>query len=229
MQIKRGQTILFIGDSITDCGRRGPDAPLGNGYVKLFADMLIIHHPGKAITVINKGIGGDVVTGLRNRWSDDVIRNRTDWLSIKIGINDLHSTLHQRPDAVSPQLYREAYEDIIKRTRDAMPKCKLLLIDPFYISTDSAPTSFRGTVLKLLPEYLRIVHDLSRKYGTLHVRTHDVFQRLLRNHEPDTFCPEPVHPHLTGHMVIAGAVYAALNPGQKFSRPGRVQQERKGK
>ena len=52
MKIKSGQTILFIGDSITDCGRRGTDAPLGSGYVKLFADTLIIRHPEKAITVV---------------------------------------------------------------------------------------------------------------------------------------------------------------------------------
>ena len=211
MKIRSGQKILFIGDSITDCGRRETNAPLGDGYVKLFADMLIIGHPEKAISVINKGISGDVATGLRIRWSDDVIRNSPDWLSIKIGINDLHTTLRQSPDAVPPQLYQEAYEDIIKRTRDALPACKLLLVDPFYISTDDSPSSFRGAVLKLLPEYLRIVHGLSRKYGTLHVKTHEVFQRLLRYHEPDIFCPEPVHPNLTGHMVIADAVYAALN------------------
>ena len=211
MQIKSGQTILFIGDSITDCGRRGADAPLGNGYVKQFADMLTIRHARKAITVVNKGIGGDVVTGLRNRWSDDVIRHRPDWLSIKIGINDLHRTLGQSPDSVPPQLYREAYEDILERTVKALPRCKLLLIDSFYISTDTAPTSFRSRVLKLLPQYLRIVNDLSRRYGTLHVKTHEVFKRLLKTHEPDTFCPEPVHPNPTGHLVIADAVYTALS------------------
>ena len=211
MQIKSGQTILFIGDSITDCGRRATDVPLGNGYVKLFADKLTIHHARKAITVINKGIGGDVSVGLRNRWNDDVIRNEPDWLSIKIGINDLHRTLAQNPEAVPPKLYREAYEDIITRTRKSLPRCKLLLIDPFYISTDDALTSFRNSVLQLLPEYLRIVNGLSRKYGTLHVKTHGIYQRLLKTHEPDTFCPEPVHPNLTGHMVIADAVYDALS------------------
>lgn len=25
-------TVVFIGDSITDCGRRGEQAPYGNGY-----------------------------------------------------------------------------------------------------------------------------------------------------------------------------------------------------
>ena len=211
MKIMKGQKILFIGDSITDCGRRGPEAPLGNGYVKLFADMLTARHSNQAITVINKGIGGDTATGLQNRWSDDVIRNKPDWLSIKIGINDLHHSLGQNQDAeVSLQLYREAYEDIIARTRDILPKCKILLIDPFYISTDNAPTSFRYKVQKLLPEYLRIVEELSNSHETMHVKTHSAFQQLLEIHEPDTFCQEPVHPNLTGHMVIADAVYTAL-------------------
>ena len=211
MRLRSGQTILFIGDSITDCGRRGADAPLGNGYVKLFANKLIIHHPQKAITVINKGIGGDVSTGLRNRWTDDVLRNKPDWLSIKIGINDLHRTLAQSPEAVPPKLYREAYENIIIRTRKALPRCKILLIDPFYISTETAPGSFRSTVLDLLPQYLRVVNDLSRKHGTLRVKTHELYQRLLKAHEPDTFCPEPVLPNLTGHTVIADAVYDTLS------------------
>ena len=211
MKIKSGQTILFIGDSITDCGRRAEERPLGNGYVKLFADMLILRQPKMKINIINKGIGGDIVTGLRNRWHDDVLRHKPDWLSIKIGINDLHSALRNDPGAVTPALYRQAYEHIISRTASVLPRCRLLLIDPFFISTEKAATSFRSEVLKLLPEYLRTVHELSRKRHTLLVKTHEMFQRLLKTHEPDTFCPEPVHPNLTGHLAIAEAVYSALS------------------
>ncbi|MBN1348092.1 hypothetical protein JXJ21_01650 [candidate division KSB1 bacterium] len=82
LQIESGQTILFIGDSITDCGRRATERPLGNGYVKLFADLVAIREPEKQITIINKGIGGDRVTGMQNRWTDDVMRHHPDWLSI---------------------------------------------------------------------------------------------------------------------------------------------------
>lgn len=210
MRIRSGQTVLFIGDSITDCGRRGPEAPLGSGYVKMFTEMLIVRHPGTAVTVVNKGIGGDTVTGLRDRWHDDVIRNRPNWLSVKIGINDLHGTLRQDPDPIPPERYREAYDDILRRTRERLPRCKLLLIDPFYISTETDPTSFRSSVLEILPRYLRVVRDMSRKYGALHVRTHEVFRRLLKTHEPDVFCAEPVHPNHTGHFVIADAVYDAF-------------------
>jgi len=211
MKIKNGETILFIGDSITDCGRCTTERPLGNGYVKLFADLLVIRESRRDIAIINKGISGDVITGLRNRWNDDVLRYKPDWLSIKIGINDLHRTLKQEPDAVPPALYREAYKDILSRTKSVLPKCKLILIDPFYISNDTAPNSFRSDVLKLLPEYLRIVNEFSGKYRALHIKTHEIFQRQLKFHASDTFCPEPVHPNLTGHLLIAESLYDVLN------------------
>jgi hypothetical protein len=38
--VQDGQTVVFIGDSITDCGRRDVAAPLGNGYVKFIADLI---------------------------------------------------------------------------------------------------------------------------------------------------------------------------------------------
>lgn len=211
VQIKDGETIVFIGDSITDCGRRGPERPHGNGYVKLFTDMVAIREPEKRINVINKGIGGDVVTGLRDRWHDDVLRNSPDWLSVKIGINDMARALRNAPDAVPPELYREAYDDILSRTRDAFPDCRMLLIDPFYISTETAQSSFRNTVLQTLPKYIEIVHEMSERYKTRLVRTHEMFAELIRYREPDYFCPEPVHPFTAGHLAIAEAVYRALS------------------
>jgi lysophospholipase L1-like esterase len=211
LKIRNGETILFIGDSITDCGRRDVAKPLGNGYVKLFADLALMREPAKEIRIINKGIGGDRVTGLRQRWTDDVLWHRPDWLSVKIGINDLHSALGGDPNGVSPRVYEDCYDEILARTRKALPRCRVLLIDPFYISAETAKTSIRREVLDRIPSYTRIVHAMSQRYKTRLVKTHDIFQKLLRHCDADTFCPEPVHPHLTGHLVIAESVYNALS------------------
>lgn len=211
VKIKDGQTILFIGDSITDCGRRDTERPLGNGYVKFFADLVTIREPGKKISIINKGIGGNKITDLQCRWSDDVLWHKINWLSIKIGINDLHATLNQAQDAVPPNIYESVYNDILVRTKRKFPKCRILLIDPFYINTEKSDNSFRKQVLELLPKYIRIVHYMSSKHKTRLVKTHEIFQKLLKSHEPDTFCPELVHPNLIGHLAIAEAVYAVLS------------------
>lgn len=211
LKIKNGETLLFIGDSITDCGRRAENAPLGNGYVKLFNDMAAIREPAKKIHIINKGIGGDTVKGMQNRWADDVLRHKPDWLSVKIGINDLHGYMRRNPDCISPENFLSCYDDILAQTKKKLPACKILLIAPFYISTSRSKTSVRSQVLKLLPQYLAVVEQLSAKYKTPLVETHKLFTKLLKYNEPDTFCQEPIHPNLTGHMVIAEALYSALS------------------
>lgn len=211
IKIKDGQTVLFIGDSITDCGRREAERPLGNGYVKLFYDMLKIREVEKKINIINKGISGNTVAGLQARWTDDVLVHKPEWLSIKVGINDLQRTLVQCEDAVPPQKFRNIYNDILARTKAALPKCEILLIEPFYISVEGNRESFRKSVLDLIPEYIQIVREMSKKYKARHVKTHQMFQTLLQYNDADVFCPEPVHPYLIGHMAIAENIYSTLS------------------
>lgn len=206
-KIRSGERVLFIGDSITDCGRRNEARPLGNGYVKLFSDFMIACEPDKKVEIINKGIGGDNCVGLMNRWGDDVLRHKPDWLSIKIGINDLHWYLRDSANGISPERFEDAYGKILKRTRDELPRCKIILIQPFYLSRESSIDSFRRSVLDLLPRYLQVVEKMSRQFKTRLIKTHDIFQKLLQHYEPDVFCNEPVHPNQTGHVVIASALY----------------------
>ncbi len=210
-KIKSGQTVLFIGDSINDCDRRGNNFPLGFGYVKLFSNLLLIREPEKEVTIINKGIGGHRIDHLKDRWTDDVIRNKPDWLSIKVGINDLHSVLRNAPDAVSPKKFEELYDQVLTRTKKELPKCELLLIQPFYLSIENDKDAWRKKVLDLLPKYLSVVEKMSKKYRARLIKTHQMFQRILKYHDTDTLAPEPVHPNPVGHLAIAEAVYEALS------------------
>ena len=213
LKLRNGETILFTGDSITDCGRRADCAPLGSGYVKLFADMAQLREPRKQLNIINTGVGGNTVLDLKTRWADEVLEYAPDWLSIKIGINDLHRTLFPQEGIgpVSPALFRATYDELLSRTRKCLPGCRLLLVDPFYMSKDTAPGCPRAEVLAALPGYIRAVHEMSRKYRTRLVKTHDRFRSLLKYRSMECFGPEPVHPSLSGHLVIAEAVYEALS------------------
>lgn len=199
--IQDEQTVVFIGDSITDCGRRVEHASFGNGYVKAAIDLITAKYPKRKITYFNKGIGGNTVEDLRNRWEDDVIFHKPDWLTIKIGINDLHRTLGQ-PTAIPPEKYERLYRELIQIAKEKT-KARIVLIDPFYVSTDTDLGSFRGRVLQMLPEYLKVVEKLSKEFSTLHVKTHEKFMEQLKHRPADIFCPEPVHPYLSGHLIIA--------------------------
>ena len=206
---KDNQKIVFIGDSITDCSRMGEFSPYGNGYVKFAIDLITAKYPERKLTFLNKGIGGNTVEDLRNRWHDDLLVHKPDWVSIKIGINDLHCNLGEDPRAVSPdkyeRLYRECLESLLKEKQT-----NLILIDPFYISTDFSSGSLRSRVLELLPEYLNIVKKFAKEFKAIHVCTHDKFQKQLRYNTADYFCPEPVHPYPNGHVLIAQALLEAI-------------------
>lgn len=207
--VNSGQTYVFIGDSITDCSRRGGEAPFGNGYARMTIDLIRARYPERRIRFINEGIGGNTVQDLHNRWHDDLLRHKPDWVSIMIGINDLHRVLRGDATAMPPELYEQLYRDILRQTR-THTKARLVLIDPFYISTDTRGQNFRAKVLQLIPKYIRIVHKLAGEFDTRLVRTHDIFQQQLRHALPDTFCPEPVHPNPSGHLVIAHALLREL-------------------
>ncbi|MBU0607148.1 MAG: SGNH/GDSL hydrolase family protein [Armatimonadetes bacterium] len=208
--VQDGQTFLFQGDSITDCGRRDAAAPLGGGYAKFVTEMVTALYPERQITYVNKGIGGNTTADLRERWDDDTIRVQPDWMSLLIGINDLHRHLFNPDPAikVSPQQYRDNYEWLLERVTQETP-AKLVLLEPFYISLSSRDTN-RKLVLDLLPEYISTVHDMAAKYNALLVRMQDVYQHHLTFRDADAFCPEPVHPSHSGHIVIALEMLKAL-------------------
>jgi len=206
--LRNGEKVLFIGDSITDCGRRETERPLGSGYVSLFVELQRAIFPRRRITYVNKGISGQTVLELRQRWHDDVIRERPDWLSVAIGINDCHRWLNGL-EAHSPERFRDDYDAILTAAREKT-RARLLLIDPFYISTDRTGLGIRSEVLKVLPRYITAVHEMARKYRARLVRTHEMFQRRLKYTAPEVFCPEPVHPNRCGHLCIAWAVMRAL-------------------
>lgn len=208
---RNGQTVVFIGDSITDCGRRDSAFPFGDGYVRMVIDLIAARYPDRRIEYFNHGIGGDTSTGLRNRWGDDVLVHKPDWVSVMIGINDLHQTLLNPNESgrVPPDLYARAYEDFLTRTRKDTT-AGIVLMDPFYISTESDPAGARTKVLALLRRYVAVVRKMARQFDAIHVPLHDIFQRQLRYRAPDAFCPEPVHPNDAGHRVIAEAFLSAV-------------------
>ena len=214
--LKDGETILFIGDSITDCGRRDDQhRPMGVGYVSFVRDFLVVREPEKKINVLNTGIGGNTIEDLRSRWVDDALLYKPDWLSIKIGINDCHRwcTDAKSNELQSPGKFEEIFNEILSVTRKELPDTKLLLIDPFYASldVDGPLDSFRGRVNVALTDYIAAIDRMATKYDTLQVKTHEIFQEHLKhNHSRVCFPHEPVHPNQTGHILIAESVYAVL-------------------
>src|SRR3954467_821401 len=79
--------VLFQGDSITDAGRLESADGMGFGYATLAAAWFSALYPEKHIRFINRGISGNRVVDLAQRWKKDCLDLKPDWVSILIGIN----------------------------------------------------------------------------------------------------------------------------------------------
>lgn len=201
--LKPHSTVLFTGDSITDAGRRDHSYPLGSGYVRMIHDLINARYPSHNLKILNTGISGNTVRDLATRWSDDVIRHQPDWLSIMIGINDVHRWIANVPgQSVSPEEYAEIYPAILDRVKKET-KARLVLIEPFYMSIDQHPRSHRANVHEQLAKYRKTAEKLAKQHKAPYVRFHDMFQRHLKHRPADFFCNEPVHPNPTGHLHMA--------------------------
>lgn len=207
------QTLLFIGDSITDSGRNHTDVPLGVGYVRMFSDLLTIREPANRLRILNRGIGGDTADDLRSRWSDHVLAHRPDWLVVKIGINDLNRWLCA-PEANPKQSlaqFTSIYGEILARTRDTLPETSILLVSPFYASRDTTPDSYRARVLSTIPGYVGAVRATAQSHEARFLDLHAAVGKLLIDLPPDVFAEDAVHPGTAGALFIAEQIYTALS------------------
>jgi lysophospholipase L1-like esterase len=195
---ERGQRILFIGDSITDAGRML--APQwGTGYVHLARAFLLARYPELGLDVVNRGIGGNTVRDLRGRWEEDSIALTPDWLSVKIGINDVWRAVSGlREEAVPVEEYEETYDALLTRSRAA--GARLILMEPYVIETDRQDP-FR----RLLDTYIPAVHRLARRHDAILIRTQEAFDEALRAQPSSYWAEDRVHPAAPGHAVIARA------------------------
>jgi acyl-CoA thioesterase I len=191
---------VFIGDSITDCGRSSCPEGLGAGYVRLIRDSLYASQSASAPVVINRGISGNRIGDLEGRWEEDVIALKPDLVSVKIGINDVwHQFSGVENGGTTIEKFRESFIDILERLRLACPECALVLCEPSVIWP---PAPAEGNA-RLQP-YIEAVHEMREKFDAgWVVPLHAAFEngRTLR---PDIdWATDGVHPTSAGHMLIA--------------------------
>jgi acyl-CoA thioesterase I len=197
--LTRESRLLFIGDSITDCGRRDDKEKIGSGYPRLIRDYLWARDPDRAPVVLNTGISGNRVTHLQERWQRDVIDLKPDVLSIKIGINDVWHGLGGKNEGVPIALFIPTYRQILLQVRSALPQCQLVLCEPNMISPP-APADGNDA----LKPYVRAVNELAAEFhADAVVRLHGAFLEAVRRRPDIPWAPDGVHPSSTGHMLIA--------------------------
>jgi len=186
-----GARILFQGDSITD-GNRGrsadPNHILGHGYVFIIAARHGAASPDLRLDFLNRGVSGNTVLDLENRWQKDTLDLKPDVLSILIGVND-------DGRGVALEKYEQVYDKLITQAKSANPKLKLVLCAPFVKPT--------GKISEGTRKRQEIVAKLAQKHGAALVQFQPVFDDAAKRAPADYWIWDNVHPTYRGHQLMA--------------------------
>ncbi len=198
ISLNRDSKVLFIGDSITDCGRASDPDGIGVGFVRDVRDYLAAKDPSNAPHVINTGVSGHKVTDLQARWQRDAIDRAPDVLSVKIGINDVWHQLAGY-GGVDIDRYILTYRTILGEVCEKLPNCAIVLCEPTVIDP---PQPAHANAM--LAPYVEAVHSLAHEFhADALVPLHTEFVRAARARPDIPWTTDGVHPTSTGHMLIA--------------------------
>jgi lysophospholipase L1-like esterase len=205
LPLSRDSRWIFIGDSITDAGRRQCPEAVGSGYVRDVRDWLRSSVPALAPQVLNKGISGNRISDLQRRWGEDVLAFDPQLVSIKIGINDVWHGL-TGGEGTSIEKFQETYADLLGRLKAACPETTIVLCEPSVIWP---PAPAEGN--ELLKPYVEAVRDAAADFKVRAiVPLHRVFEKAGSERPDIEWTPDGVHPSSSGHMLIARSWLACL-------------------
>ena len=204
---EKDNTLLFQGDSITDAGREKqqelPNNPrsFGQGYAFLAASALLNALPEKNLTIYNRGISGNKVYQLADRWQKDCLDLKPNVLSILIGVNDYWHMREGRYDG-TVEVYENDFRALLKRTKESLPAVKLVICEPFgVIGASTVDESW----VEPLKGYQNAAKKIANEFDALWVPYQSVFDEAVK-HAPATYWTgDGVHPAMPGAQLMAEA------------------------
>lgn len=199
------KTLLFQGDSITDCGRitsGGAGYPKdlwGPGYAGMIATQLMGDQPGKW-EVINRGISGNRIVDLYARWRIDALNFRPDIISMLIGVNDTGHEICNHNGVEVPR-YDMIYRMIMDWTLEANPETKFVLMEPFVFPMGNVNDEWIVDVKKRQNVVKRIAED----YNQIFIPLQSIFDAALKDAPQEYWMSDGIHPAPAGHRLIQKA------------------------
>jgi len=201
------QTILFQGDSITDCGRSREAAgtpndltALGQGYAMMATAELLSTRPADGLRVFNRGISGNRIVDLYARIQGDILNFKPDLLSILIGVNDTwHGKNPDWSNGVAIPKYERIYRDLLHEVREVLPAMKFVLCEPFVLRCGVV----RDDWVEEIDQRRAVVAKLASEFDALLVPIQSMFDEAVKLAPPEYWAPDGVHPSAAGHHLLA--------------------------
>lgn len=212
IKLEKGSVILFQGDSITDSGRdkdnKHPNdaAALGVGYAYLASAALLQAHADKDLQIFNRGISGNKVVDLANRWQADCLDIKPTILSIYIGVNDYwHTLLNGYKGTI--KTYTDDFKKLLDQTKQALPDVKLIIGEPFGVIGIKAVTA---GWYPAFDEYRQNAKAIAATYGATFIPNQQIFDQAQKEAPGVYWTADGVHPTIAGSQLMANAWLKAI-------------------
>lgn len=204
---KGGETVSFIGNSITHSG----------GFHNHILLYYATRFPNEEIVFLNAGISGDNANDIFRRLDDDIIPLNADWSIVMVGMNDVNRALYA-PKRVGEGGLEEQKQIAIQNFRNHLNRMlsklsqtgtKIVLQTPsIYDQTAQLSSENYFGVNDALKECAAIVEEMARKYDTYLV---DYWQFMTQTNEQlqqkdptaTIISIDRVHPWGTGDLIMA--------------------------
>jgi lysophospholipase L1-like esterase len=199
-----GTKVLFQGDSITDGGRgRNLDwnHVLGQDYAYLIASRLWYDNIDKQLQFFNRGISGNRVTDLLNRWEKDALEIKPDILNILVGVNDSLAAI-SGDKSFTIATYETDYRHLLNITQKALPGTKIVICEPFILPVGKVKEHWQDWQKEVKPRQ-EVARKLAKEFDAVFIPLQDHFSQALQKAPADYWIWDGVHPMPAGHEMIA--------------------------
>lgn len=217
-----GKKVLFIGDSVTDGGWGNDVAGLpsaqrnhtdwnhlfGSGYMYLCAAHFMGEEPEKELQFLNRGISGNTLKDLENRWTADCLDIHPDVLSILVGTNDIHFWLEEKETRPFDYAgWESCYRELLDKTLQACPGVKILLCTPFVAKAGWAGEADNYTQREEAVRKLStLIKKIAQDYKLTLIPFDEMFDHTLEEYPEipvQHWCWDGIHPTPATHQRMA--------------------------
>jgi len=179
LKLNKGDTILFQGDSITDCHRQKKRKTANDAF--------------------NRGISGNRVPSLQQRWDKDCIALKPNVLSILVGVNDIWHKLNGKYKGTT-ESYRVEFTELLAETKRQLPETTIVICEPFALKVGAVTN-------KWFPEFddrRQVAREVCDAAGATWVPFQSMFDQAIEAGPPAKYwAADGVHPSMAGHALMA--------------------------
>ena len=203
--LKKGDKIVFLGDSIT----QGGVSP--KGYVTLIKNTLADKKKDLGIEVIGAGISGNKVPDLQRRLEKDVLAKKPTLVVIYIGINDVWHGENDPAKGTPKDKFEAGLKEIIGKIKDAGGR--VVLCTPTVIGEKKPGTNKLDAQLD---EYAEVSRKVAKETGVPLCDLRKAFQDYLTknnadNKEKNVLTSDGVHLNEAGNKLVADTILNTID------------------